>query len=334
MSEQVQELEDLPITEIEGVGKVTAKKLQEKGITTVHDLYIQEEHELAQDCNISRETANRYITGARTLLQQKGIVQNDWVTATQVLDKRLTFLRCSTGSSTLDNLLGDGLGNVGIETGAITEFSGEFGSGKSQICHTLCVNAQLPIEQQGLNCEVLIIDTEGTFRPERVKQIAQYKGLDTTTILDKVRLCKAHNASHLELIVKDIHHQIHNFKSKLVIIDSIIALHRAEFAGRGTLADRQQRLNSILHKLVKISELHNVAVIITNQVSANPDQNFPGAPANKPVGGNIVGHTSTYRVALRKSGKNRIATMVDSPSHPYGEARFTVDERGVVDVEE
>ena len=331
MSEQV---EELPITSIEGVGKVTAKKLADKGINTVHDLFIQEEHELSTECNIPKDTANRYISGARILLQEKGIVQNDWVTATQVLDKRKTFLRCTTGSTALDELLGDGLGNNGIETGAITEFSGEFGSGKSQICHTLCVNAQLPLEDHGLDCQILMIDTEGTFRPERVQQIAQAKGLDPTNILDKVRLCKAHNASHLELIVKNIHHQISDFKSKLVIIDSIIALHRAEFAGRASLADRQQRLNSILHKLVKISELHNIAVIITNQVSANPDQNFPGAPSSKPVGGNIIGHTSTYRIALRKSGKNRIATMVDSPSHPYGECRFTVDEKGIVDIAE
>lgn len=330
MSEQQAELEDLSILEIEGVGKVTAKKLQEKGIITVHDLFLEEEHEMAKECNIGMDTANRYITGARQLLQSKGIIQNDWVAASDLVDKRMY---CTTGSIELDKLLGRGE-PLGVETGAITEFAGEFGSGKSQICFSLAVNAQLPIDQRGFDSEVLYIDTEGTFKNgERVQTIARNRNLDPSTILHRVRICKAHNASHLELIVKNIHRQIRDFKSKLVIVDSIIALHRAEFAGRGTLADRQQRLGSILHKLVRIAELHNVAVVITNQVSANPDQAW-GGPAQKATGGNILGHTATYRVELRKSGKNRIAKMIDSPSHPYGEARFTVDERGVVDIEE
>src|SRR6185503_19745385 len=220
----------------------------------------------------------------------------------------------------------------GIETQAITEFYGEFGSGKSQICHTLCVTAQQPVEEAGLGGGVILIDTEGTFRPERIDQIARARGLDSEEILKNVHIAKAYNSSHLELLVKDLGKFIEQFKAKLVIVDSIISLHRAEFAGRGTLADRQQKLNALLHRLVRIAEIYSIAIVITNQVQSTPDTFF-GDPT-KPAGGNVVGHASTYRVYLRKAGTDRIAKMIDSPYHPYGDTRFTVNEKGVDDIDE
>ena len=150
-------------------------------------------------------------------------------------------------------------------------------------------------------------------------------------VLKNVAICKVYNSSHLELIIKDLGRYINEFNAKLVIIDSIISLHRAEFAGRGTLADRQQRLNSILHKLIRLAEIFNIVIVITNQVQSSPDTFF-GDPT-KAAGGNVIGHTSTYRIYLRKSGENRIAKMIDSPYHPYSDIRCTVNEKGVDDLE-
>jgi DNA repair protein RadA len=147
-----------------------------------------------------------------------------------------------------------------------------------------------------------------------------------------VAVCKVYNSAHLELIVKNLGKYIDDYKAKLVIVDSIISLHRAEFSGRGTLADRQQRLNTIMHKLLRISEIYNIAIIVTNQVQSAPDTFF-GDPT-KPTGGNVIGHASTYRVYLRKSGENRVAKMIDSPYHPYSEVRFTVNEKGTDNVDE
>ncbi|HKX80893.1 MAG TPA: DNA repair and recombination protein RadA, partial [Nitrososphaera sp.] len=220
----------------------------------------------------------------------------------------------------------------GIETQAITEFYGEFGSGKSQICHTLCVTAQQPPEEGGLGGNIILIDTEGTFRPERVDQIARARGLNSDETLKRIAICKAYNSSHLELIIKSMGKYIDDFKAKMIIIDSIISLHRAEFAGRGTLADRQQRLNGIMHKLVRIAEIYNVAVIVTNQVQSTPDTFF-GDPT-KPAGGNVIGHASTYRIYLRKAGNDRIAKIIDSPYHPYDDIRFTVNEKGIDDTDQ
>jgi DNA repair protein RadA len=220
----------------------------------------------------------------------------------------------------------------GIETQAVTEFYGEFGSGKSQICHTLCATARQPTESGGMDSGVIYIDTEGTFRPERVEQIARSRGLDHRHILKSVAVCKVYNSSHLELIIKDLGKYVNDFNAKLVIIDGIISLHRAEFLGRGTLADRQQRLNGMLHKIIRLAEIFNIAVVITNQVQSSPDTFF-GDPT-KAAGGNIVAHSSTYRLYLRKSGENRVAKMMDSPYHPYSDTRFTINEKGADDIEE
>jgi DNA repair protein RadA len=359
--------EDLEIQDIEGVGPTTAKKLKEAGIVSVMDLAVTSAEELAVDINTSKETAASFIMAAQKLLRDSNIIEKEFVTADAALEKRKSMLRCSTGSVALDELL---LG--GIETQAITEFYGEFGSGKSQICHTLCVTARQPIDpsaaaatiaaeseselhnvksihdddddgggggdtdikriNHGLDSGTIYIDTEGTFRPERIEQIARSRSLDASHVLKSVAVCKVYNSSHLELIIKDLGKYINDFKAKLVIIDSIISLHRAEFAGRGTLADRQQRLNGMLHKILRLAEIYNVAVVLTNQVQSSPDTFF-GDPT-KAAGGNVLGHASTYRIYLKKSGENRIARMIDSPYHPYSDARFTINEKGTDDIEE
>jgi DNA repair protein RadA len=318
---------DLEIQDIEGIGPTTARKLKEAGIVSVMDLAVAGAEELAVDLNSSKESAASFIMAAQKLLRESNILEKEFVTADSALEKRKAMLRCSTGSRALNELL---LG--GIETQAVTEFYGEFGSGKSQICHTLCAIATQPVEAGGLDGGVIYIDTEGTFRPERLNQIARARALEPSHVLKNVAICKIYNSSHLELIVKDIGKYINDFKAKLVIIDSIISLHRAEFPGRGTLADRQQRLNSILHKLIRLSEIFNIAIVITNQVQSSPDTFF-GDPT-KAAGGNVLGHASTYRIYLKKSGENRVARMIDSPYHPYSDARFTLNEKGADDLED
>ena len=318
---------DLELQDVEGIGPTTAKKLKEAGITSVMELAVTTPEQLAVDINSSKDSAAAFVMAAQKLLRESNVLEKEFVTADFVLEKRKSMLRCSTGSKSLDELL---LG--GLETQAVTEFYGEFGSGKSQICHTLCAMASRPLTEKGLHGNVIYIDTEGTFRPERLQQIAVTRGFDALEILKSTTLCKVYNSSHLGLIVKDLGRYINERNTKLVIIDSIISLHRAEFTGRGTLADRQQKLNSILHKLVRIAEIYNVAVVITNQVLSSPDTFF-GDPT-KAAGGNVIGHTSTYRIYLRKSGENRIAKMIDSPYHPYSDTRFTINQKGIDDLEE
>lgn len=319
-------LDDLELGDIEGIGPATAKKLKEAGYGSVLELAAASADELATNANTEKDKAATYIIAAQKLLRESNFLDNEFVTGEAALEKRRAIQRCSTGSSALDEML---LG--GVETQAITEFYGEFGSGKSQICHTLCVMSRQPLSSKGFESDSIWIDTEGTFRPERIDQIAKSRGLDSDPILKSIHVAKVYNSSHLELIAKDLGKYIEQFKAKLVVIDSIVALHRAEFAGRGTLAERQQRLNALMHRLIRISEIYNVAIVITNQVQSTPDTYF-GDPT-KPAGGNVIGHASTYRIYLRKAGNDRVARIIDSPYHPYTAdgVRFTISEKGTAD---
>ncbi|MDG6988932.1 MAG: DNA repair and recombination protein RadA [Nitrososphaerota archaeon] len=202
----------------------------------------------------------------------------------------------------------------------------------SQICHTLCVMAQQPRGEGGLDAGSVYIDTEGTFRPERIQEIAEARGLDSEKVLSRITVARAYNSAHQELIVKDLGRIIEPNKVRLVILDSAVAHYRAEFLGRGTLAERQQRLNRFMHQLLRTAEIYNIAVVVTNQVQAAPDSFF-GDPT-RPTGGHVVAHTSTYRIYLRKAAKNRIARMVDSPYHPERDTVFVLNDRGVDDPSE
>ena len=312
------------IADLRVVGPATKAKLESGGITTILDLAASTTNELVDNLNITEETAHNLVFEAQKLLKEKGYLEKDLVSANELFARRAKMLRCTTFSQNLDDLLAGGL-----ETQAVTEFYGEYGSGKTQICHTACVASQLPVDQKGLGGAALYVDTESTFRPERVAQIAKSRDLDVDSILNNIHVAKIYNASHLELIVRAMGGLIQQNNIKLVIVDSIISLHRAEFLGRGSLSERQQKLNAIMHRLKRISEIYNVAVIITNQVQATPDTFF-GDPT-KAAGGNIIGHASTYRVYLRKAGQERKAIMIDSPMHPYVDTNFIVTERGISD---
>ncbi|HIH44833.1 MAG TPA: DNA repair and recombination protein RadA, partial [Candidatus Methanoperedenaceae archaeon] len=205
--------------------------------------------------------------------------------------------------------------------------------------HQMAVNVQLPPEEGGLGGSVIIIDTENTFRPETLAQMV--KGLsakngveyDPEEFLKNIHVAKAYNSNHQILLVEAASELSRNLKDKpvrLLIVDSLTAHFRAEYVGRGTLADRQQKINKHLHDLMRFATLNNAAAVVTNQVMSKPDTFF-GDPT-KPIGGHVVGHTATFRVYLRKSkGEKRIARLVDSPSLPEGEAIFSVTKDGLAD---
>ncbi|MFZ0511420.1 MAG: DNA repair and recombination protein RadA [Candidatus Nitrosopolaris sp.] len=311
-------------------------KLRMAGIDSVFDLAISIPHQLIEDgggmlTGADEHVALDLVMKAKKALVDSGLLFKDFSTAEEILERRRNLLKCTIGSSKLDSFL-----KGGIETQAITEIAGEFGSGKSQICYTLCVTANTSLDKKGLGGNVIFIDTENTFRAERIFQIAENSGInEPDEILRKIYVCKIYNTSHLEVIIQNLGKSIEEYKAKLVIVDSIIALHRAEFTGRGTLADRQQRLNIMLHKLTRLAEVHNIAVVITNQVQSQPD-NFLGGSGDaiRATGGNVMGHASTYRILLRKAGRARIAIMIDSPCHAYDQTKFTIAEAGIQDVEE
>jgi DNA repair protein RadA len=207
---------------------------------------------------------------------------------------------------------------------------GEFGSGKTQIAHQLAVNVQLPKKLGGLEGQAVMIDTENTFRPERILQMAAAHDLDPKETLMNIKVARAFNSHHQMLLAEKIGEMAKENPIRLVIVDSLTAHFRAEFVGRGALADRQQKLNTHMHNLLRIADIHNAVILVTNQVMSKPDTFF-GDPT-RPIGGHIVGHTATFRLYMRKSkGDKRIARLVDSPNLPEGEAVLSVTKEGVRD---
>src|SRR5438132_4175415 len=310
-------------------------KLKGAGIESIFDLAISIPHQLIEDGSIltgsDTQVALELVMKAKRALIDSGMLLKDFCTAEEILERRKNLLKCTTGSPKLDSFL-----KGGIETQAMTEIAGEFGSGKSQLCYTLCVTGNMSSEKEGLGGNVIFIDTENTFRPERIHQIAENRGIkEPEDILRKIYVCKIFNSGHLELIIQNLGKSILDYKAKIVLVDSIISLHRAEFTGRGTLADRQQRLNIMLHKLLTLADVYNIAVVVTHHVQSHPDNFFGGSgDILRATGGNIMGHASTYRILLRKAGRDRIAIMIDSPFHAYDQTRFTINDGGVQDVEE
>ncbi|HEV2316489.1 MAG TPA: DNA repair and recombination protein RadA [Thermoplasmata archaeon] len=308
-------LEDLP-----GVGPTTAEKLREAGYTDLMELAVASPGDVAEAAEIGTQVALHIISEAR---RQADV--GSFESGTQLLERRKKLGRVTTNSKALDELLGGG-----VETQAITEFAGEFGSGKTQLAHQIAVDIQLAADQGGLSGEVVYIDTESTFRPERIVDMAKSVGLDPTTVLSKIHIARAFNSNHQMLLVTKAQELARNLPIRLIVVDSLTAHFRAEYAGRGELAPRQQLLNKHLHELLRFADTYNAAVVVTNQVSSRPDILF-GDPT-RPIGGNIVAHAATYRVYLRKSKPpKRIARLIDSPNLPEGEAVFSVTGEGVRD---
>lgn len=310
---------DIQLKDIPGVGSKIADKLREVSFTDPMVIAVTSPSELASIAEIGEGQAAKIINYVRQQLEI------GFETADRILERRNTVAKITTGSKNLDSLLGGG-----IETQAITESYGAFGSGKTQIGFQLAVRAQLPKEKGGLEGNVLWIDTENTFRPDRISQIAKSLKMNPEEVLKNIYVARAYNSEHQMLLIEKAKEIIENNNIKLIVIDSLTSHFRSDFVGRGELANRQQKLNRHLHSLQKLADAFNLAVYITNQVMARPDVLFGDPTA--PVGGHVLAHQATYRIYLRRGREGtRIARLVDSPGLPESEAIFKINENGLKD---
>ena len=312
--------EQATIDDLPGVGPATAEKLREAGFDDLLAIAVMSPNELAAQAELGEAVSAKIIQGAKKLANIGGFISGN-----ALLERRREVQKLTSGTAALDELLGGG-----FETQAIVEVYGEFGSGKTQIGHQLCVNTMLPLEKGGFDGEVFYIDTEDTFRPERIAQMCEGVGLDPMMVLDRIHVARAYNSAHQMLLVDEIKKLSKNIDVKLIIVDSLTSHFRSEYIGRGMLARRQQLLNRHMKELKQLSDVHNALILVTNQVMSKPDSMW-GDPT-RAIGGHIVGHASTFRLYLRKSkGGRRIARLVDSPNLPEGEAVFTVTAEGLTD---
>lgn len=308
------DLEDLP-----GIGPATSERLKAAGYKDIASIASATPHELAEVGDFGVEAAKKSIEAAKSSLDI------GFETADVLMERRKNIGRLKTGSKELDELIGGG-----VETQSITEFFGRFSSGKSQVGFQLAVNAQKPVEQGGLGGKVIFIDTESTFRPDRIMQLAEAQGMDPVEVLKGIFTQRAENSDHQMLLAEKAEAVIKEHNVKLMIVDSLTSHFRADYIGRGALSDRQQKLNKHIHLLQRLADAHNIAIYVTNQVMDNPAIMF-GDPTT-PIGGHVLAHAATYRVYVRKSKEEkRIARLVDSPNLPDGERVFKVTPEGIKD---
>lgn len=314
----VVKMEKLTVQDLPGVGAATAEKLEAAGYRDMLSVAVATLGELVEVAGVTEAVARKMINAARDSMKM------GFETGIDVLKRRQMVSKISTGSQTFDAMMAGG-----FETGAITECFGEYGSGKTQIGHLLAVN----VLKEDPDAHVIYIDTENTFRPERIKQFAEGAGLNTEDALNRIMVARAYNSDHQMLLAEKAESLIteQGKKVQLLVVDSLTSHFRAEFIGRGTLAERQQKLNRHMHTLSKFASSHNLCVYVTNQVMAKPDQFF-GDPTQA-IGGHVVGHASTFRIYLRKGKKGtRVAKLVDAPNLADGECCFEVQESGLRDV--
>ncbi|XP_066588849.1 DNA repair protein RAD51 homolog 1-like [Prorops nasuta] len=316
------------IKTLEGNG-ITAgdiKKLEEAGFYTVESVAYAPKKQLISIKGISEAKADKILQEASKL------VVMGFKSATEIHQIRSNIVYITTGSTELDRLL-----NGGIETGSITELFGEFRTGKTQLCHTLAVNCQLPIDMGGAEGKCLYIDTESNFRPERLIQIAEKYKISGDSVLDNVACARAFNTDHQTQLLVQASAMMTESRYALLIVDSATALYRTDYIGRGELSARQTHLGRFLRMLLRIADEHGVAVVITNQVVAQVDgaASMFGGDQKKPIGGNILAHSSTTRLYFRKGrGETRICKIYDSPCLPESEAMFAINADGIGDVKE
>ncbi|KAG0353524.1 DNA repair protein-like protein RAD51-like protein A [Gamsiella multidivaricata] len=308
-----------------GIQTADIKKLKDAGYYTVESIAFTPKKTLLTIKGISEAKAEKIITEASRL------VPMGFTTATEFHERRSTMLQITTGSGELDKLLGGG-----IETGAITELFGEFRTGKSQLCHMLAVTCQLPTAMNGGEGKCLYIDTEGTFRPERLLSISERYNLNGEEVLDNVAYARAYNTDHQMNLLVQAAAMMSESRFALLIVDSATSLYRTDFSGRGELSARQMHMARFLRNLQRLADEFGVAVVITNQVVAQVDgMAMFNAESKKPIGGNIMAHSSTTRLSLRKArGENRVCKIYDSPCLPESEAQFSIGPHGIADATE
>lgn len=311
-------------SELKGVGAATEERLLDSGYKDLESIATSTPPELASAADIGEAKAAKMIRRAQESVDSMG-----YELGTEVMERRKTVDKIPTGSDALDEMLGGG-----VETQGITEFYGEFRTGKTQISHQLSVNTQFMNETDEDGEEnqphVVYIDTEHTFRPERVKKMAEALDKDPEETLGRIHVARGSTTDHQMLLVEKVPEIADGNEVKLLVVDGLMSNFRTEYVGRGALAERQQKLGKHLSDLHDLAERHNIAVVVTNHVQSDPNSFF-GDPT-KPIGGHVLGHAATIRVYLKKSKKNqRKAKLIDHPQLPPETAQYRIAEEGVRD---
>lgn len=299
------------------------KLLQESGISSAEALAMSPHNIISNIDGLGEKTAKKLIWNARNALGMSEFV------AAEDIDENTEYI--TTGSSELNRILGGG-----FQTGKLTEVYGPFKSGKTNLAHTISVTIQLPKNKGGLGAKVAYIDTENTFSKEKIKRIAKRFGMDPKKVLSGIFHARIFSSDHQSQMITKAETLCKTRGVRLIIVDSLMALMRAEYVGIGMLARRQAVLNNMIHALSRIAETYNCAVLLTNQVATKMMGMFSSDDA---IGGNIIAHGCHFRVMFKTKGFSsnnslkRRAVIVDAPDLPPEEAEFFITSVGIADTE-
>lgn len=311
-----------------GVSATDIKKVHEAGFSTVRSLMLYTRKDLVAVRGFSDAKVDKLLESAQKVLSDRDA--GGFISGAEWCEKRKDTLHLTTSCAAIDEIL-----NGGFETRAITEIFGEWRCGKTQLCHTLAVTTQLPIENGGGSAKVAWIDTEGTFRGERIVQIADRFGLDSAAVLENIMVARTFTNEQMTTALVQIGAKMAEEPYKLLVIDSIMAPFRVDYTGRGELSERQQRLGQFLSRLTKLADEYNVAVILTNQVQSDPGgMAFAGVEPKKPIGGHVLAHASTIRLQVRKGrAEARVLKVLQGPDLKEAEAEFQITDGGITSMD-
>jgi len=316
---------ELGVDQLKGVGSVTQKKLETFGVTSLIDLCIRGAQEIKEITGVAKPTCDSWVFQSQKLLEDNGLIRKSDMSTNELWEYQKAYPVISTKCDEVDNLI-----SGGVRPEATYEVYGEFGAGKTQFCNSLTVETI----HDGNN--VIWIDCEDTFKPNRIAEMlkAREYAEDDEGVgkyLDQITYLYCPNTEQLMGTINGLSKILDDKKPKLVILDGAIGQFREEYLGRGTLAERQMQIARLMSHIKNISFYFRCAVVFTNQVQSDPAMMF-GDPI-KPIGGNVVAHASTYRLYFKKSGKKRLARMIDSPEHAMADAEYILDARGMSNVE-
>jgi len=316
---------ELGVDQLKGVGSVTQKKLETFGVTSLIDLCIRGAQEIKEITGVAKPTCDSWVFQSQKLLEDNGIIRKSDMSTNELWEYQKAYPVISTKCDEVDNLI-----SGGVRPEATYEVYGEFGAGKTQFCNSLTVETI----HDGNN--VIWIDCEDTFKPNRIAEMLKAREYaendeEVGEHLNQITYLYCPNTEQLMGTINGLSKILDDKKPKLVILDGAIGQFREEYLGRGTLAERQMQIARLMSHIKNISFYFRCAVVFTNQVQSDPSMMF-GDPI-KPIGGNVVAHASTYRLYFKKSGKKRLARMIDSPEHAMADAEYILDSKGMSNVE-
>jgi DNA repair protein RadA len=268
----------------------------------------------------SNERGAKAIIGARSLDQGVPVTEDEAgkgglrsLTIAEALEVARSLGRLSTGSGGLDALSAGG-----YEEGKITEVFGASNSGKTQL------GIQATVMASARGWKSVYVDTESTFRPERVEQMAESRGIQAKAALDSVYSLRADDVAAQSQVLERMAEDPRVSPAKLVVVDTVTKNFTLEFPGREKTGRRQGALGAYLNRIAIDAYLHRRVVLLTNRVASIT---VSGTSKDVSVGGLTLERFVSKSIRLRREG-GYVSASLEHPRTAGPPTRCRLSEKG------